>query len=233
MIEIIKLDYKVIYLTKAIIVLSDIKKIYDISPPLSEKIGVFPGDTPFTSSEVLSFEKGHNLRLSHIKTTVHLGAHTDAPSHYHKDGKTIEAQDLEIYLGECQIVDVSKAKGPRILESDIDDEISSSRVLFKTDSFPDPDSWNSDFFAFDPELIEFLSKKGVRLIGIDTPSVDVESDKSLLTHNQIYKHDMAILEGIVLKEVPVGFYELIALPLPIVGADASPVRAILLEKGNK
>jgi arylformamidase len=101
------------------------------------------------------------------------------------------------------------------------------RVLFATGTYPDPQNWNGDFAAFSVELIDFLHQRGVITVGIDTPSVDLFESKDLPAHQPILRHDMAILEGLVLKDVPDGTYELIALPLPLVGFDASPVRAVL------
>jgi arylformamidase len=101
-------------------------------------------------------------------------------------------------------------------------------VLFKTRSFPNPDRWTSDFASLSPELIEKLAGQGVRLVGIDTPSIDPAEDKALESHQAVLRNDMAILEGIVLDDVAEGEYQLVALPLRIAGADASPVRAVLL-----
>jgi arylformamidase len=101
------------------------------------------------------------------------------------------------------------------------------RVLLATGSFPDPEVFSEDFAAASPELIDHLHERGVRLVGIDTPSIDPFSSKDLPAHKRCLAHDMGLLEGLVLKDVPAGIYELIALPLPLVGFDASPVRAVL------
>jgi arylformamidase len=101
------------------------------------------------------------------------------------------------------------------------------RVLFATGTFPDPEQFNTDFAALSPELVEHLNGLGVKLVGIDTPSVDPFDSKELPAHRTFLKHDMAILEGLVLAGVPAGVYEVIALPLRLVGFDASPVRAVL------
>ena len=204
-------------------------KIFDISPEISPSIAVFPGDTQFSRSELMSTKKGEHLTLSSITTTVHLGAHTDAPNHYHKDGCDIASRELEYYMGKCQVIDVKIARNKRILPSDIKTEITAPRVLFKTSSFPDPNSWNNDFNALSAELVEFLAEKNVKLIGIDTPSVDLANDKELEAHLAIYKNNMAILEGVILSDVEPGNFKLVAPPLKIKGADASPVRAILLK----
>jgi len=100
-------------------------------------------------------------------------------------------------------------------------------VLLATGSYPDPTVWSEDFLGIDPSLVAALASRGVTLVGIDTPSVDPATSKDLPAHQAFLAHDIAILEGIVLTEVPEGHYELIALPLPLVGFDASPVRAIL------
>ncbi len=205
------------------------KKVIDISPRINSQMAVFPGDTPFQEEFVMDFKTGHNLTLSNIKTTVHLGAHTDAPSHYHPMGEPIDRRKLNYYLGKAQVIEVNTQMGHRILPKDFADQIKAPRVLFKTKSFPDPYQWNSDFMALSTELLAVLFMKQVILVGIDTPSVDLCDDKELQCHNAIYKYDMAILEGIVLDHVKPGLYDLIALPLNIEGADATPVRAILLE----
>lgn len=197
---------------------------------ISPRTAVFPGDTPFSQEFLLKTSKGANLDLSTIKCTVHIGAHTDAPSHYHSQGITMEKRDLKLYLGPAQVIEVQCAKGGRIRPADVKTEILAPRVLFKTQSFPNPEKWNGDFTALSAELIEWLALKKVRLVGIDTPSVDPAEDRLLESHTAIFKHDMAILEGIILNEVPAGLYDLISLPLKIEGSDASPVRAVLLKQ---
>jgi arylformamidase len=198
----------------------------DISPVLRPGIAVFPGDTPFSRNINLSFKSGEHLELSEVRTTLHVGAHTDAPSHYHGDGKTIEQRDLSLYMGPCQVIRTKTKE--RLTPEDLTDEIKAPRILFRTDSFTNPDQWKNDFTALSAELIQYLKKKNVKLVGIDTPSVDPATDKTLESHKAIYESDMAILEGIVLSHVQPGLYQLIALPLRIEGGDASPVRAILL-----
>lgn len=207
------------------------QNIIDISPLISEKTAVFPGDQRFSRTVAMDFTKGDHLLLSSVQSTVHIGAHTDAPNHYHADGCSIEQRDLDFYLGPCQVIDVTGCKeNERLYSKDIADvQIHSPRVLFRTDSFPDPNTWNDSFLALSPELIEHLHKKGVRLVGIDTPSIDPAKSQKLESHAAVYDCDMAILEGIVLSHVKPGKYFLVALPLAIAGADAAPVRAVLLE----
>lgn len=201
---------------------------YDISPEISERTAVFPGDTPFRRRVLLDFKKDDNLVLSTIETTVHLGAHTDAPNHYHPDGAGISERDLNFYLGDCQVITVRIPRGERVRPAHLGTtKIQAKRVLFHTGSFPDPNQWNGDFNSLSEELVEWLVKRGVILVGLDTPSVDLADDKILEAHLAIYRNDLAVLEGVVLDHVPDGVYELIALPLKLKSMDASPVRAIL------
>jgi arylformamidase len=167
------------------------------------------------------------LTLSTLRATVHLGAHADAPSHYGHPAPSIEARPLELYLGVCQVMQVRAERGRRVSLEDLNGEIGAERLLLVTGTFLDPTRWNEDFAGLEPELVDALHGLGVRLVGIDTPSVDLFDSKDLPAHQRFLAHDMAILEGLVLKDVPEGLYELIALPLKLEGFDASPVRAVL------
>lgn len=201
----------------------------DISPLISPSLAVWTGDTHFSQEFLCRFDTGANIDLSTITTTVHLGTHTDAPSHYHPTGQTMESRPLDLYYGPCQIITVAIPRGERIYPSHLNGvEITAERVLFHTKSFPDPNYFNTDFNALSPELVDYCAQRGVRLIGLDTPSVDTYSSKALESHNAIFRHDMAVLEGVVLTGVEDGVYTLIALPLKIQGSDASPVRAVLV-----
>ncbi len=202
-------------------------KLYDISPPITPALAVWPGDT-LPSREVLcDMRHGANITLSTLRTTVHAGAHADAPSHYGADAPTIEQRDVGLYIGRCHLVRVQVDRGRRIGVADLRAEVDAPRMLIATDTYPDSTEFNEDFAALSVELIDHLHEGGVRLVGIDTPSVDLFDSKDLPAHRRILQYDMAILEGLVLKGVPAGLYELIALPLRLVGFDASPVRAVL------
>lgn len=205
--------------------------LIDISPLVSERIAVWPGDVPYSRTVNLAIANGDNLDLSAVTTTVHLGAHTDAPSHYAADGIGIDRVPLDRYVGPCQVMTVDVPKNRRILPAHLTGPIRAERLLFHTDSFPDPNAFNTDFVALSPELVDFAADRGVELLGIDTPSVDLCHDQELLSHTAIARRGLSILEGIVLSGVPDGLYTLVALPLKLEGADASPVRAVLMPQG--
>jgi arylformamidase len=201
--------------------------LYDISPGISAELAVWPGDTPQTRQVSLDMNKGDTLTLSSIHTTVHLGSHADAPSHYDPQGADIASRALEYYLGNCQLVRLNVQPAALIGVDDIPVAINAERVIFQTGTYPNPQCFQEDFAALSVDLINWLHTQGVITVGIDTPSVDPFSSKSLDAHNAFKRHDMAILEGLVLADVPAGMYELIALPLKLEGFDASPVRAVL------
>jgi arylformamidase len=210
-----------------------VSRIIDISPVLSSATAVWPGDVRFSRVVSLDMKKGDNLTLSAITTTLHVGAHADAPSHYGRHGVGIGERDLELYYGPCDVVHVNVARGERISSGHLAGAcITSPRVLLRTGTFPDPNTFNTDFASLSPELVHYLAARGVRLIGIDTPSVDPFADRELLAHNAVQVHDMAVLETIVLGHVAAGTYTLIALPLRLADGDASPVRAVLVQSGQ-
>ncbi len=204
-------------------------RLYDITPPIDASLKVWPGDTPPHREVLLDMRRGDNITLSTLRATVHLGAHADAPSHYGAEALSIDRCSLEPYLGPCQVVRLAVARGKRVQPADVG-AIHAPRVLICTGTFPDPRVFNEDFAALSVELIDVLHERKVRLVGIDTPSVDLFDSKDLPAHRRILKYDMSILEGLVLDGVPAGVYDMIALPLKLVGFDASPVRAILREE---
>jgi arylformamidase len=203
--------------------------LYDLSPPITPGLAVWPGDTPPSREVLLDLARGDSVTLSTLRATVHLGAHADAPSHYGRGAPDIAARSLEPYLGPCEVVRVTATPGSRIGPDALRGRELARvpRVLFATGTAPDPGRFNEDFCALAPELVDRLADGGVRLIGIDTPSVDLFASKDLPAHARCLARDIAILEGLRLEGVPEGTYELIALPLRLAGFDASPVRAVL------
>jgi arylformamidase len=203
--------------------------IIDITPTINATSPVFPGDVAFSRDVSMAFSKGDNLTLSSIHLTVHMGSHADAPNHYHSEGESIDRRNLRHYFGRVQVIDVSMLNEKLVTWKSLENEIiHCPRILFKTKSFQHAGPWSDNFFALSADLISQLAMAGVITIGIDTPSIDPADSKSLDAHQAIYKNNLAILEGINLDAVDAGIYHLVALPLKIEEADASPVRAILV-----
>lgn len=205
------------------------RRIRDISQALHSGLPVWPGDTPFAQARTWQMEEGSPVNVSALTLSTHSGAHADAPLHYAADAHDIASVDLSPYIGECLVVD-ARGVGPLVEVGDLPPLHGADRVLFRTfDAFPH-EQWPASPTAIAPETIERLGAQGVRLIGIDGPSLDPLDSKEMLAHKAVLKHDMRVLEGLVLDGVEEGRYELIALPLPIVGGDASPVRAVLRDR---
>ncbi|MGR4066960.1 arylformamidase [Billgrantia sp. C5P2] len=205
-------------------------RLYDISQPLRADMPVWPGDTPFAHEPTWVLGEQCPVNVSRLVLSTHTGTHADAPSHYAAEGQAIDAVDLAKYIGPCVLLDVRHA-GPRVEPEHLLPELPSrvERVLLRTWARFPHEEWRSDFTTLAPESIDLLAERGARLIGVDAPSLDPEVDSALLAHWRVHHHAMAILEGLVLDAVPPGHYELIAVPLKLAGADASPVRAMLRE----
>lgn len=206
-------------------------RLIDISPPLRTGMPVWPGDTAFSAERTWAIEGDCPVNVSAIALSTHTGAHTDAPFHFDPNGRTIDAVPLETYIGPCRVIHAIGASRiePHHLHAALADV--PARVLLRTYARTPP-GWDTGFASIAPEAIDLLAHRGVRLVGIDTPSIDPQESKTMDAHLRVCAHDMAILEGIVLDAVAAGDYELVALPLRLAGLDASPVRAVLRRWGE-
>jgi len=205
-------------------------RLWDISPPVSAASPVFPGDTPFQQRWTWQIAPDSPVNVSTLTLSPHTGAHADAPLHYDPQGAAIGAVPLDAYLGPCRVIHAIGRRAlitPDLIAPQLVD--TPPRVLVRTRFRAEVDAWDPDFTALAPETIDLLAELGVKLVGIDTPSLDPAASKTLDSHQRVREHGMAVLECLVLDEVAAGDYELIALPLKLVTADASPVRAVLRE----
>ena len=202
-------------------------RIWDISPPISTDSPLFPGDTGYSQQWTAELGPGCPVNLSAITMSPHIGAHADAPLHYGPGAATIGQVDLTPYLGLCRVIHAIGC-GPLVTPAHLAHAAGGlpPRVLVRTCLIA-PTAWSAVFSALAPETIAWLAGRGVTLVGIDSQSVDPADSNTLDSHQQLLRHDMRVLENLVLDAVPAGDYELIALPLKLMQADASPVRAIL------
>jgi arylformamidase len=207
--------------------------IYDITPPVTPNLAVWPGDTHFNIIPKASFRKGDPYLLSTIESSLHIGAHVDAPLHAIEGGTPVDQLSFEHFLGPCQVITVDLNPGEEIYLHHLKTRIFESRVLFRTNSYHDLNRFSNDFNGISIDLAEELFIQGVITVGIDTPSIEVYNSEDLVVHKALFKRDMAIMEGLMLRHVPDGIYELIALPLRLTGLEASPVRAILRKIDKK
>jgi arylformamidase len=204
------------------------RKLWDISPPVDENAAVFPGDTTYSQQLHFTLEPGCPVNVNSITLSPHTGAHADAPLHYANGEASIGEVDLAPYLGPCRVIHCMGC-GPLVLPEHIAHALDKlpPRVLLRT-SRTASQSWES-FTAVAQDTLALLATKNIALIGIDTPSVDPATSQDLPSHHQLLAHGLRVLENLVLDDAPEGDYELIALPLKLTRADASPVRAVLRE----
>jgi len=214
-------------------------RVIDISPPIGPAAIVWPGDTPFALEVAWSPEHGDAVTVSRMTLSPHTGAHADAPLHVGASPVDAAGLDLEAFWGPCVVLDwraeiaasprgaiEARALAARAAELD-----GAERVLFRTLDLPLA-SFPEAFPHFTPEAAEWLAGRvrgGLRLVGIDTFSVDAPDSKDLAAHGALFGGGRVVLEELDLSRVAPGRYELVALPLRIVGGDASPVRAALRE----
>jgi len=204
--------------------------LIDITPVLSDRTHVYPGDNKPTREVLWRLEDGQPVTLSTLRTSVHVGAHADAPAHYGLGGRTMEQQPIDLYVGPCAVVRASPPRGGRLNLEHLEGALpETERLLIHSGTFDGFDVWNDDYCGLAPDFIDHLHERGVRLVGVDAPSVDTQDSKDLPAHARFFANDMSIIEGLALGDVAPGEYELIALPLALEGFDGSPVRAILRE----
>jgi len=207
-------------------------RIWDISERIEPGTATFPGDNPYSQEWVMRMSQGASCNVSTIRMSVHVGTHTDAPLHYDSAGQDIASVDVQTYIGRCRVIEVTPiGSPPRVPADALTREVldGAERVLLRTSPQHDHQAFDPDFVSLGEAAGKVLADAGVKLVGIDTPSMDHATDKELGGHHALYEGGVAILENLDLTGVPEGDYELIALPLRIVGCDSSPVRAILRE----
>jgi arylformamidase len=202
--------------------------LIDISPPLRVGMGVFPGDAVFQTAPTFTIGPNCPVNVAEIAMSTHCGAHADAPLHYDPNGASIDQLDLADFIGPARVID-ARGENPLCGFDEIAAALDGAppRLLFRLMERLDPMVWPTGFRALAPDAVERLALRGIRLIGVDVPSVDPETSKELPSHMVCRAHDIRIVENLVLADVAPGDYELIALPLKLAGLDAAPVRAVL------
>jgi len=205
------------------------KRLWDISPPVQPGSPVFPGDAPFELRWGWTLSADCPVNVGTITMSPHTGAHADAPLHYSADGAAVGALELAPFLGHCRVIHAIGC-GPLIEWRHLTHALAGlpPRVLVRTYARA-PSAWDPQLAGYAPDTVERLADAGVMLIGIDTASIDPADSKALPSHQVIRRRGLRVLENLVLDDVPEGDYELIALPLKLMTADASPVRAVLRE----
>ncbi len=210
------------------------KKIWDISRPLTKDLAPWPGDTPFRYELTWRLSQTCSVNVGALSMSAHNGTHADAPFHFDGKGAAIDSVPLANYIGAAVVIDLAgrfSRTQPSIGVVDLKHAraqiAKTRRVLLKTNCFPDSTRFPDWIPVLKPEAIAWLSELHVVLLGIDVPSVDPIEAKVLANHQALAVREIAIVESLDLSEVKAGVYQFAALPLKIVGGDAAPMRALL------
>jgi arylformamidase len=203
--------------------------LYDITRTINSQTHVWPGDTPYSLQYLMRLETGASVNLTTITFSAHTGTHADAYYHYETDGEHPAAMPLDAYIGSARLITVNKRSGPLLPEDFPAGSLENIERLLIHSWVSDLDDhqWPQEIPHLSVELIEYLAARGVRLIGLDSPSVDAFDSTHLPSHHALKKYSIVNLESLFLRHVPDGDYELTALPLKLDLACGSPVRAVL------
>ncbi|MDT2048335.1 arylformamidase [Bacillus sp. 1780r2a1] len=205
-------------------------KWIDVSQPLNNKVACWPGDTPFSYRVSWSKEESGSVNVGEITMSVHTGTHIDAPFHFDSEGKKVKDLDVNLYIGESKVVHLHNPSSISVEDLKKIDLAGVTRLLIKTGAWTNRETFPTSIPPVDKGVAEYLEEQGVRLLGLDLPSVDPLDSKELAAHHELAAHSVHILEGLVLDTIEEGDYELAALPLSLAEADGSPVRAVLRKK---
>lgn len=202
--------------------------ILDISVLVRPGTPEWPGDVPFSCGWSCRLVDGASVNLSSIAGSPHVGTHADAPLHVRDGWPASDALPLEAFLGPALVVDVSDAPaGPLALDADDARLAGCERLLLRTGRTIADGSFPSDWPVLSADTARSLAARGVRLVGVDAPSVDERESKTLEVHHALFGGGAYLLENLDLRGIAPGRYELVALPQRLEGLDAAPVRAVL------
>jgi arylformamidase len=202
-------------------------KIYDISEPLYNGMTVWPGDNDYQFQLTSTINPSNCANVGSISMSTHTGTHIDSPFHFDDNGKKVHELDLSLYVGSCKVIYLKEKSSITIEDLQSFELHHVKRLLIRTDSWKDRSTFPDRFTYLEPEIASYLQTIGVKLLGVDVPSVDPADSEKLLTHHTLHQNGIHILERVILDQIDAGDYELIALPLSIENGDGSPVRAVL------
>ncbi len=209
-------------------------QIYDVTVPISADVPVYEGDPRVKIEAALALANGDAANVTQLCFGAHTATHVDAPNHFIDGTRRVHELDLEKLIGKCRVIELEESV-LAIVPEHVKNLENVERVLFKTRN---SNFWNdssnefrTDFTYITPKAARVLVEKNIKLVGIDYLSVEKFGSEDFATHITLLEKEVVILEGLDLREVPPGDYELVCLPLKIIGGtgDGAPARTILRE----
>lgn len=204
----------------------------DISQPLKNGIAEWPGDTPFSYEVAHSTADTGSVNIGKLTMSTHMGTHIDAPFHFDDNGLKVLDLPVDLFIGRARVIDVTGCLTIGCKELEQLDFGGVERILLRTGSRDNLTVFPDQFPVLRADIGPLLKERGVRLVGVEAPSVDPEDSKTMDAHHALNDNGVMILENIVLRDVPAGDYDLIALPLALADSDGSPVRAVIRAIGD-
>ena len=210
-------------------------KIYDITVPISENVPIYEGDPKVKIDVTASMKNGDAANVTQLCFGAHTGTHVDAPNHFIDGTRKVQELDLKKLIGSARVVEIEES-ATAIEPRHVENLETVERILFKTrnsEFWNEPEKgFRTDFTYITPEAARVLVEKNVKLVGIDYLSVEKFGSSDFATHITLLEKEIVIIEGLDLREVPAGEYELICLPLKVISptGDGAPARTVLREK---
>jgi arylformamidase len=204
-------------------------KLIDVTLPLDASLPTYPGNTPFTVEAIKRIARGDTSNVSTLHMSAHTGTHVDAPRHFFDDAPGADALALEMMLGRTRVVEISSRTGigaEQLTNLDLSDDV---RILFKTSNsrlWGSP-TFSPDYVGVTSSGAEYLIAQGIKVVGIDYLSVEEFREPGAPAHHVLLGGGAIVIEGLNLREVEPGIYDMLCLPLRVVGADGAPARVVL------
>jgi arylformamidase len=204
-------------------------KLIDVSVPLDSNLPTYPGNTPFVLEAIKRLAQGDSSNVSSIHLSVHTGTHVDAPRHFLDGGAGVEGLPLEMLCGRARVIELTTRRSIRVEDLEAFDLTEDVRLLLKTHNsrFWGSPEFHPDFIGITGPAAHFLVEQGVKVLGVDYLSVEEYKKPGAPAHRTLLGAGTIVIEGLNLRDVEPGTYEMFCLPLSIVGADGAPARVVL------
>jgi arylformamidase len=204
-------------------------KLIDVSVPLDSNVPTYPGNTPFEIEAIKRLARGDSSNVSTLHLSAHAGTHVDAPRHFFDDGPGAELLALDVLCGRVRVIELVTRKSVTAEDLTPFDLTEDVRLLIKTHNSK---LWGSpvfhnDYIGITDAAARFLAEHGVKLLGVDYLSVEEYKKPGAPAHRTLLGAGIIVIEGLNLRDVEPGSYEMFCLPLSIVGADGAPARVVL------
>ena len=204
-------------------------KLIDVTVPLDASIPTYPGNLPYSLEPLHRISRGDGANTSTLHMSAHAGTHVDAPYHFFDGRPGVDALPLDLLLGRTRVVEINSRTGigaEQLSGLDLSDDV---RVLFKTSNsrlWASPE-FHTDYVGVTGSGAEYLIEHGIKVVGVDYLSVEVFKTPGAPAHHTLLGGGAIVIEGLNLRDVEPGIYDMLCLPLRLVGADGAPARVVL------